>query len=310
MKLSIIIPVYNAGRNLRPCVMSARVKGFDDWEMILVDDGSQDGSGKLCDKFAEEYRQIRVIHKENGGLSSARNVGLDEAKGRYIAFVDSDDDMQFDTLETIVTYMEAHPEYDIVEFPVVIDHYGPHARRLNFEVREYQQASDYWIDGEAYQHAYAWNKVYRRELFHNLRFPKGRVFEDVWTLPQLLKRARTVATTNVGLYFYNHNPKGITATAGYRGLNDLLEAHLSVLNYEPWLLEGKDIERYYAHVLNIQLDVYELEARREKGEERKEPRLPLMPFRGTFKLKMLQLLGMKRLCQWNMLMHKVVRHSR
>lgn len=302
MKLSIIIPVYNVEQTLRSCVQSARITAFDDWEMILVDDGSTDSSGTICDQLAQQEPHIRLIYKANGGLSDARNAGLDTATGRYIAFLDSDDTIEPGTLELMADIMEANPTYDILEFPVAVNHGSPYERRLTFDSRIYTHASDYWIDCEAYRHAYAWNKVYRREIFNGVRFPKGKLFEDVHLLPTLLKRAKTIATTPKGLYYYNLNPAGITQTANGKALNDLLEAHLCVLLHETWLWDGKDIEKYYAHVLNIQLDVYE-----RTGAQ---PILPLMNFRGSLKLRLLQRIGLKRLCQCIKLLHKVVKPSK
>ena len=299
MKVSIVIPVYNVEATLRTCVESAKVEAFDDWEMILVDDGSKDGSPALCDKLAQEDRHIRVLHKPNGGLSDARNAGIDAARGEYLSFVDSDDTLQRGTLEHMVRIMDEHPEYDILEFPVSIGHGGPRQRELSLSAHEYRQAADYWIDGEAFRHAYACNKVYRRQLFDAVRYPRGRVFEDVHVLPQLLRRARTVATTTEGLYYYRYNPDSITNTADGEALNDLLEAHIQVLTKEKWLWEGKDVEAYYAHVLNIQLDVCDQTGRR--------PVLPHMPYRGTAKLRLLQWLGMERLCLCHKIMHRMTK---
>lgn len=297
MKLSIVIPVYNVVTTLRACVESAKVEAFDKWEIIMVDDGSEDGSAALCDELAQENLHIRVLHKPNGGLSDARNAGIDMAQGQYLAFVDSDDTLQCGTLERMVDIMDSHADYDMVEFPVSIGHGGPRPRQLELSAHEYHQAADYWIDCEAFRHAYACNKVYRRELFEGVRYPKGRVFEDVHVLPQLLKRARTVATTTEGMYYYRHNPNGITNTADGEALNDLLEAHMDVLTKEKWLWEGKDVEAYYVHVLNIQLDVCDQTCHK--------PVLPRMHFRGTLKLKLLQLLGMEKLCLCHKIMHRM-----
>lgn len=301
MKLSIVIPVYNVEETLRTCVESAVVSSFDDWEMILVDDGSTDGSGCVCNQLAQENRHIRVIHKANGGLSDARNYGIEMATGQYLAFADSDDAFHPGTLEHVLAVMEEHPNYDILEFPVSVDHGGSKEHRLTFTDRAYTNVAEYWIRAEAYRHAYAWNKIYRSELFSQCRYPVGRLFEDVHILPSLLRQARTVGTTSEGLYYYNYNPHGITHTADGRALNDLLEAHMQILQNEMWLWEGQDIEDYYAHVLNIQIDVYERMGR--------PPVLPLMPFHGTLKLKLLHLMGMKKLCQCSKIWHQMVSPS-
>ena len=295
MKLSIIIPVYNVRETLRTCVESAYPSTFDDWEMILVEDGSKDGSDELCDQLAIENSHLQIVHQENQGLSKARNTGLEQAKGEYIAFMDSDDCVQPGTFDILMAEMMRHPEYDLLEFPAMVYRGGPKESNLTFQPRVYTCMRDYWIDERAYAHAYAWNKIYRRELFNEVRYPVGHVFEDVYILPQLLKHVRTLATTGKGLYYYNYNPNSITNAIKGSALRDLLNAHIQVFNHEQWLLQDKDIAAYYAHVLNIQLDVYEY-----TGEA---PLLPFMRLRGNYKIKLLNLLGIKRLCRYNKLLH-------
>lgn len=302
MKLSIIIPVYNVENTLRTCVSSAQITTFDDWEIILVDDGSKDSSGEICDQLAQDNPHIRVIHQANGGLSLARNTGIEAAKGGLLTFIDSDDHLAEGTLDKLIPIMYEHPDYDILEYPVEVYHGSSFEKTLTFRPEVYTNMAEYWIGCEAYKHTYACNKIYRKQLFSEVCFPKGRLFEDVHTLPLLLKHTRKVATTDTGLYYYNYNPNSITNTADGRALNDLLEGHLHVLYCEKQLLQGKDYAAYYAHVLNIQLDVYEL-----TGEP---PVLPILPYRNTLKLKLMHLLGLKQLCILNKLLHKVVKHSR
>ncbi len=301
MKLSIIIPVYNVEKTLFDCVNSAHISSYDDWEIILIDDGSTDSSGEMCNQLAVQDKHIKVIHQENKGLSEARNCGIDKAKGDYLAFLDSDDMLQPGTLEHMTYLLDKHPNYDIVEFPVKVYCNGPRERELKFNSSEYS-SNDYWIESKAYKHAYAWNKVYRRRLFYAVRFPRGRIFEDVFTLPFLLKEAKIVATTPEGLYYYNDSPDGITRTADGKGLSDLLDAYMQIFHKFPNLLERKNIEPFYAHVLNVQLDVYELTG--------SEPKLPTMPFKSNTKLRLLQMIGMKNLCRCNKLLHKIVKPSR
>ena len=111
--------------------------------------------------------------------------------------------------------------------------------------------SAYWLKAQTYRHAYAWNKIYRRQLFNNIRYPEGRVFEDIFTLPQLLNETRMAVTTNKGLYYYTHNPNGITQTATGKELTQLLDSHLRYLNQWPNIDSN-----FYAMLLNIQRDVY------------------------------------------------------
>ena len=172
MKLTVVIPVYRVEATLDRCVESVLIQDIDDMEVILVDDGSPDSCPKMCDEWAEKDSRISVIHKENGGLSEARNAALDIAKGDYVTFVDSDDWLDEGTYKAILNLMD---DNDIVEYPV--------AHRLSLSDRSYENMDDYWLTEQAYTHTFAWNKVYRRTLFNGIRYPKRKVFEDVYTLP-------------------------------------------------------------------------------------------------------------------------------
>lgn len=248
MKLSVIIPVYRVESTLDRCVESVVGQTLSDMEIILVDDGSPDRCPAMCDEWAAKDSRIRVDHKQNGGLSDARNAGIDVATGEFITFVDSDDFLAPDTYANV---MPTALENDITEFPL-FRHYGaPWQALLNFGHVSYSSGRDYWLRGRGYEHSYAWNKIYRRELFDGVRFPVGKVFEDVATLPLLLQRAQRIATQDNGLYYYCMNEQGITATAKGEQLKMLLDAHLEVMG--QWI-----DDRYYMHVLNIQSDVCEL----------------------------------------------------
>lgn len=249
MKLSIIIPVYRVEDTLDRCLQSVTTQSFSDFELILVDDGSPDRCPQLCDDWARRDRRISVIHQPNGGLSQARNAGIDAATGELITFVDSDDFLAPDTYRQVLPLSDSA---DIVEFPLVRFHGSPRQQHVAFGSHVYRSASAYWLQGRAYEHCYVWNKVFRRQLFsHDLRFEPHRVFEDVELMPRLLRRAATVVTADAGCYYYCANPRGITATATGPQLSQLLDAHQQTLQH--WA-----DDRYYMHVLNIQLDVCRL----------------------------------------------------
>ena len=294
MKLSIIIPVYNVKGTLERCVDSVLAQKYHDYQLILVNDGSTDGSQDICNKYMEQEHRIQVIHKENGGLSDARNAGLDKAKGEYITFIDSDDTLAPDTIGKLMEILGIHHEYDLLEYPAWIKYDSSKQHMLQLKNRQYDDMKEYWLKAKAYEHTFACNKIYKRELFEDVRYPKGKKFEDVLILPQLLKRCNTIATTNVGLYYYYYNSNSITEKADGNALKDLLEAHMNVIN------EINDAE-YYAHVLNIQMDVYE-----KTGES---PILPTLTYNTTLKLKILHLNEKKKLCRLNKLMHKIYRRS-
>lgn len=294
VKLSVIIPVYRTERTLERCVKSILEQSYHDLEVILVDDGSPDNCPQLCDEWALKDSRIRVVHKPNGGLSDARNAGIDAATGDCLTFVDADDFLAPDTYAQV---MPKAAGSDIVEFPIYWHYTGKDERLMRFQPADYDDMSRYWLEGEAYTHTYACNKVFRRVLFGDVRFPKGRVFEDAATLPLLLEHARRVSTVDAGLYYYVANPAGITAQATGQELTMLLEHHLAVI---PRWCDA----RYYLHVLNIQMDVCELTDA--------EPRLPafsVSPLARRLSLKQrlkattLNLLGIKRICKLSKLLH-------
>ena len=259
-------------------------------EVILVDDGSPDRCPQLCDEWAQKDSSVRVIHQLNGGLSAARNAGIDIAAGQYITFVDSDDWLSPDTYASLLEQMD---DLDLLEYSI--------AGRLQLSNRSYTNTNSYWLDAQAYTHTYAWNKIFRRELFNGVQFPEGRIFEDVYTLPLLLRKARKIGTTSHGSYHYTQNPQGITARADGGGLAQLLDAHLgSRMPID---------DRYYMYLVNIQMDV------------REQTGLPIiLPTRhvhlhqlsGKNKLKavMLNLLGIKTLCKANKIIHRLMKPSR
>lgn len=304
VKLSVIVPVYRVEATLERCVKSIRTQSFTDYELLLVDDGSPDRCPQICDELATQDDRISVIHQANAGLSAARNAGLRVAKGTYVAFVDSDDMLAADTLQPLMDELGRHPEYDIMEFPVRRFIGSPKESVLMFDRHVYANRLDYWLQARAYAHAYAWNKIYRRELFASVTFPVGKVFEDVYTLPLLLQEAKTVATTDKGLYLYCHNAGGITSTADGKMLKQLLDAHLQVLADTAWqhLRDDSRFRAYYAHVLNIQIDVY--------GLLGGDPELPYIPtgFPGrNVKLWMVRLMGVHATCRFFKYIHQVLR---
>ena len=307
MKLSIIIPVYQTRNTLKRCVDSILTQDFRDWQMILVDDASTDGSAKICESYAKKEGRIQHVRlKRNSGLGAARNAGLAKAKGDYIMFVDSDDYLAPDTLKELMEQLSIHPDYDMLEFPLYRHFGSPRQTRVTFPRREFTFNAVYWLETKAWQHTYACNKVYKREVWQDVKFPEGRTFEDTFTLPQVLRHCRRVATTDVGLYYYTFNPNGITQQAGAKDLNSLLDGNLIMLRRMSTDKRAKQkvkeydrlMAEYYADVLNIQLDVF-----RATGKVR--PDFPILPYHNALKLKVLHLLGLATLCK----IHKLVCRS-
>ncbi len=292
MKLTIIIPVYKAEKTLDRCVESILSQDYSDYEIILVDDGSPDLCPEKCDAWTEHDSRIRVIHKANGGLSDARNAGIEVARGDFLTFVDSDDMIAPSTLAPLMNKIAHDESIQILEYPVSIkgkNMFIPH----NLHYDDIQQ---YWIVTKAYTHTYVWNKIFRRRLFADIRFPVGRVFEDAWIYPLLLQKARSVTTTDKGCYVYTDNLQGITAKAGADDLIMLLESNID---------RGMTVDdAYYLYILNIQLDVYRLSGK-ILLQERKDIRTSnLRSLSDKIKIITLKIFGIKGLCR----IHKTLRH--
>ena len=223
MRLSVIIPCYNVADTLQRCVQSILSQLPRDAEVILVDDGSTDATGLIAERISAENVAVRVFHKPNGGLSDARNYGIAKADGDYLMFVDSDDEVAPSTLPSVLRFMIEHPEVDVAEYPVRV-HVGHESEYLqDFPEKIWHSAKEYWLQTEAWEHTYAWNKIYKRQLLLETHFPKGRLFEDVWFWSELLSKQPRVATLSCGLYLYCWNEDGITVNADADALQQQLE---------------------------------------------------------------------------------------
>ena len=224
MTLSIIVPVYKVRDYLSRCVESILEQMSSDFELILVDDGCPEGCGAICDTYAQKYPCVRVIHKSNGGLSSARNAGIEAAKGAYITFVDSDDALMPNTYAQNMNILLADAEIDILEFPVHEYYNGPRSKFISFTPRKVSGVSVFqdWVKHKGYEHAYAWNKIYKRHLFETLRYPEGENFEDIFLTPQLYERCKCAYYSNAGEYLYYDRVGSISNTPSLEAIALLL----------------------------------------------------------------------------------------
>ena len=204
MKISVIVPVYNIESYVEACVESLISQTFGDIEIILVDDGSTDGSGEICDKAAKNHSEIKVVHKPNGGLSSARNAGLDVARGEYVMFVDGDDRLVPDACEILLDTVK---DADMVQFGYVEvfgtepPPYSPIGSVASETVTDEKEKYDrlYALGGEG---ASACTKFYRRKLFENLRFRVGVRHEDEDIVTDVLSLTDKVVYIKAPLYLY------------------------------------------------------------------------------------------------------------
>ena len=310
MRLSVIIPIYMVETTLKRCLKSVVEQDYEDMEIILVNDGTHDDSMVIANNFAQKDQRIRIINKENGGLSSARNSGLEIATGDYITFVDSDDYISEHTYSQLMDIVSKDNTIDILEYPVYM-HYGSDEQRiLSFPDKEYVDSLSYFLDAQAYQHAYAWNKIYACHIFKDIRYPEGMVFEDTITLPLLMKAASIIRTTDKGLYYYCSNPHGITKKAGAEEMKILLRGNIEYINrlfsdkeVHQKIMDSKHFRKrfleFYSHVLNIQLTVYKMskEILLPEIDIKDKVRELDIPMTNKIKLKLLSKIGIEKLCK-------------
>jgi glycosyltransferase involved in cell wall biosynthesis len=209
MKLSVIVPVFNQSAYLNECLESIMVQSVDSMEVLLIDDGSTDGSGDICDTWADRDSRIRVFHTKNHGLSSARNLGLDKAIGEYFAFVDSDDVLHPEMYSTMLEAMSVL-DVDIVEcdYREFIDGELDHSKEYTriFQIR---RGSDL-ASRHVVRHVVVWNKVYRSWIWENLRFPIGRIHEDDYLYFRWLSIASKVLVIGEPYYLYRQTPLSLS----------------------------------------------------------------------------------------------------
>lgn len=209
-KVSVIVPVYNVEMYIDRCILSIINQTYKNLEIILVDDGATDNSGKICDGYALKDERIKVIHSENRGVSTARNIGLDYATGEYLVFVDSDDYIEMTLVEDCVQESK-DKDADIVLFDWFVERLGNKSIRKNDT--NYVTDRKTMILGILWDKIlnYVWNKFYRKELWEEIRFPEGITIEDMYVLPDIFVKAHEIVYLEKCLYNYNRsNTNSIT----------------------------------------------------------------------------------------------------
>lgn len=254
-KISIIIPVYNAEPYLKKCLESVTRQTYKNLEIILVDDGSTDASGSICDEYAKKDKRCIVIHKTNGGLSAARNTGLEITTGDYIGFVDSDDWIALDMYEILLSLCKTYC-CDIAAGGIREVLKEQETERIFKEdIRLYSQREYlmkfFRVNSQEPDH-YAWNKLYRREVLRNVRYPEKLIDEDVEGTFRALLNAKKIVGTNKTLYFYRYTPDSITKKPFGKEQFDLITVWENV-----WRLSQKYCDKemqYYAKVNRYRAD--------------------------------------------------------
>lgn len=213
--ISVIVPVYKVERYLKRCVDSILIQTVRDFELILVDDGSPDQCGEICEKYAEKDKRITVLHRENGGLSAARNTGLDwifaNSSSNYVTYIDSDDWVHPRYLEILLRIIELNNvAVSVGQFQKVNEYVTSNENKENIIPKEeVMEAEDFFLRHE-WIFNYACGKLYRKEYFRNIRYPEGKNFEDTFTTYKVLFAGKTVAFIDYPLYYYFYNTEGIS----------------------------------------------------------------------------------------------------
>ena len=228
-KISVIVPVYNVEMYLARCINSVLAQSYINIEVILVDDGSTDGSGYLCDLIAKDDKRINVIHKQNGGLSSARNAGIEHCTGSYVTFIDSDDwvsPLYLEVLYNLLTlYNASFAVCSLLKTDGSKQSLQVKADTSRAKCYSASQYLDIYFrkNGNRTIH-YACGKLYKRDLLENDQFPAGVLNEDVESMFKVLLKSKTIIETDEPLYYYYQNPQSITGASfgeNYLSLTDV-----------------------------------------------------------------------------------------
>lgn len=202
-EVSIIVPAYNVEKYLEKCMNSILNQEFHDFEVLLIDDGAKDKTPQICDKYASLDSRVRVFHKENGGLSDARNYGLDRMSGKYVTFIDSDDYVDVKYIGYMYHQIKKHSaQISIVQGQVILETEKPSEITITEEISiGSAEAVRMMLLRKKATHT-SWGKLFEASLWSKIRFPKGQNYEDYATTYYVFAKANTVAYSDAQLYFY------------------------------------------------------------------------------------------------------------
>lgn len=253
--ISMIVPVYQVEKYIAQCIESVLNQTFCDFELILVDDGSKDDSGKICDSYATKDNRVTVIHTENKGAASARNTGLDHSQGKYIMFLDGDDYLSEQMIEKMYRDITAHQcDISVCDFLNLTEdgnNFVVHTKdeivdgRTVLEVRKNERNHGLWT--------VVWNKIYRREVLEKVRFPEGKYFEDEYFCTELYPKVKRIHVMEDVLCYHRVLSTSTMNTQKTENYIDLLEALQKRL--ETYIRSGYSSEETF-RVLIYLLDPY------------------------------------------------------
>lgn len=238
--ISVVIPVYNVEKYLKDCTESVLAQTYTDFQVVLVDDGSTDGCPGICDAYAEQDARVKVIHKTNGGLSDARNAGTESAEGDWIFYLDSDDYLEQNALETVVNIQKEY-QSDIVvgNYSYLYEDHEDTAQTPynGICVLNNHDAMEALITGKIQN--FAWGKLIRADIAKRHSFPKGKIFEDHYWTHEIFAKANRVVVCPVPLVHYRQRQNSISYTMNPERL-DILEG---------WKIRTEFLEKNYPNLV-------------------------------------------------------------
>lgn len=255
MLISVIVPVYKVEEYIYRCVYSILAQSFKDFELILVDDSSPDNCGKICDEYAQKDKRITVIHKENGGLSDARNTGIDWAlknsNSNWITFIDSDDWIHVDYLKLLYNAVkENNVDISVCGYVSTTGEDDLHTK--NSEINTLLCTPEDFFINNSINAVVTWGKLYKKSLWNDIRYPYGKIHEDEFTTHKLLFKCSQIAFVDAVLYYYYTNFNGIM---GKRWTPKRLEA-LDAIESRMLFFKDNGFEKAYQWNVNTLVMFY------------------------------------------------------
>lgn len=249
-KVSIIIPVYNVKQYLVETLNSVINQTYNNLEIILVDDGSNDGSEIICEEYAQKDTRIKLIRRENGGLSAARNTGLDNMTGDYVAFLDSDDIFLPETIEKLVNIILNNDVNCVIFKRTLCKTLKNGETKILSDIKIptvmpsgiYTQKEMLKAVADIKMNQFVWNKFYKREIWEDIRFPSGHNFEDLYVILRIIYNTKNTYVTNEPLILYRTRPESISHTYSIKNVTELCNA---------WTVFEKFIEKHTPEVFNL-----------------------------------------------------------